>query len=496
MPAQVILKPRRARPFFHHHPWVFQNAIDSIRPQASEPRAADANVHVDPRSVETSPSSSIAPASPAVASERTGELPEFAVFVAGDGVAVEEVEPIHEVDVPQPKVAEPTVPTAGNGLASESAAANSRATSGKPVVGDEVAVYSQERQFIARGLYNPVSNIQVRLYCWNQTTDIDRDFWKQRITQAVALRQRMFAHVDKARSAYRLIFSEGDGISGLIVDKFGEWLILQVTSRALWRFKDDLIGLLREQFQPRGIWLRTEKGIGEAEGLELADGLICGEEPPRPLFIEDGGLQFGVDIVQGQKTGFFLDQRDNRAAVARYCRGHRVLDAYSYSGGFGLAAVVLGDAHDVLAIDSSEPALSLARANAELNGVISKFQFEKSDASAAMRRFAEAGRQFDTVILDPPKLVRNRSGITRALKAYQKINEAALRIIAPGGFLVTCSCSGLLDRTTFIEMLTTAALRQSRSLQILESRGSAPDHPVMSTCPETDYLKCCICRVS
>ena len=503
MPAKVILKPRKARPFFHRHPWVFQNAIQVIRPQdvrdstdakagsaVSVASETDQQTTIDGQaSLENTGETSANSDGNAPVSHTDASLPDLGVFVAGDGV------PVESVDLPLRAEATSPAPNVVNESEDAEADARLRAASGKPIVGDEVAVFSHEGQFIARGLYNPESNIQVRLCCWDQTTPLDRGFWKQRITQAVELRERMFAGVVQDRAAYRLIFSEGDGISGLTVDKFGDWLILQVTSRALWRFKDDLVELLREKIKPQGIWLRTEKGIGESEGLDLADGLIWGKEPPRPLFIEDAGVQYGVDLVQGQKTGFFLDQRDNRVAVARYCRGHRVLDAYSYSGGFGLVAAVLGEAHEVLAIDSSEPALALAKANAELNSVISKFVFEKSDASAAMRRMAEEGRQFDTVILDPPKLVRGRSGIGRALKAYQKINEVALRVVAPGGFLVSCSCSGLLDTTTFKEMLTTAALRQSRSLQILETRGAAPDHPVMSTCPETDYLKCCICRV-
>jgi 23S rRNA (cytosine1962-C5)-methyltransferase len=200
--------------------------------------------------------------------------------------------------------------------------------------------------------------------------------------------------------------------------------------------------------------------------------------------------------VQGHKTGFYLDQREIRTAAARYMSGHRVLDLFCYTGAFGLAALKRGAARAVHAVDSSEPALALARANAELNQVSAAMQFEKSDAFEALERLAAAGETFDTVILDPPKMTRHRAGIAKALRGYHSLNELALGVLKPGGILVTCSCSGLVGRDDFVAMLGAVSQRSGRPIQILESRGQAPDHPISVHCLESGYLKCYICRVA
>ncbi|HID23400.1 MAG TPA: class I SAM-dependent rRNA methyltransferase, partial [Planctomycetaceae bacterium] len=206
-----------------------------------------------------------------------------------------------------------------------------RRIEGDPAPGDEVLLLADSGEFIARGLYNPNSNIVVRLYAWRETQPLDRGFWSQRIDAALALRRSLFGS-DWNEWGLRLIYSESDGLSGLVVDWYAGWLVVQFTSRALWQRRNDLIELLGKRLQPQGIWLRTEKGIREAEGLEVSDGLLAGREPPRPVFIAEQGVRYGVDLVEGHKTGFYLDQRDNRAAVARYAAGTRVLDAFCYSG--------------------------------------------------------------------------------------------------------------------------------------------------------------------
>ena len=367
-------------------------------------------------------------------------------------------------------------------------------TQGSVEPGAEVGVYSGDGEFIARGLFNPHSQIRVRLYSWNPSVPLDRDFWSLQLDRAIAMRRSLFPDAGP-ESAYRLAFSESDGLSGLIVDRYGDWLMLQFTSLALAARRELLIDLLQQKLQPAGIWLRTEKGIREGEGLELADGLIAGREPPRPIFIEDQGVRFGVDVVEGQKTGFYLDQRTNRTAAARYLRGCRVLDLFCHSGGFGLAALKSGNAAGVLGIDVSEPALKLARANAELNDVSSAIRFEQGKAFDALERLGGAGEQFDAVVLDPPKMTRHRSGFQKALRGYFSLNRLALDVLKPGGILVSCSCSGLVGRRDFEEMLATVALRANRPIQILEARGQAADHPVSVHCLETNYLKCYICRV-
>ncbi len=369
-----------------------------------------------------------------------------------------------------------------------------RSLCGKPETGDEVLLRSSQGKFIARGLYNPESNIRVRLYSWDEAVPIDAVFLSKRLDAALELRES-FVPRTSDNSARRLVFSESDGISGLIVDQYEDHLLLQLTSAALQRHLDAIVATLRDKLNPAGIWLRTEKGIRESEGLDLRDGLIDGVEPPRPLFIVENGIRYGVDVSEGQKTGFFIDQRENRAAVAKFVRNHRVLDMFCYSGGFGLNAVVNGGARSVRAVDVSEAALTLARANAELNEVSEKFQFEKSDAYQALERLAEAGEQFDTVILDPPKMARHRKGLDRALRGYYSLNQLALRVLAPGGLLVTCSCSGHVDRPLFEGMLAKVATDCNRPLQVLEARGAGPDHPISVHCTENNYLKCFLCRV-
>jgi 23S rRNA (cytosine1962-C5)-methyltransferase len=365
---------------------------------------------------------------------------------------------------------------------------------GNPEPGDEVDLLSHERQFIARGLYNPNSNIRMRLYSWNAEAALDADFWSARLDAALALRNRLIRK-EGADVAQRLVYSEADGLSGLIVDRYADWLLVQLTSLALATRQDLLLTLLKDKLQPKGIWLRTEKGIRESEGLELSDGPLDGGEPPRPLFIEEHGVRYGVDLLHGQKTGFYLDQSDNRLAVARYTAGHRMLDMFCYTGGFGLTALVRGNAHDVLGIDVSEQSLNLAWANAELNGVSNRCRYEKSDAFEKLEQLRDAGEQFDTVVLDPPKLARHRAGVDKALKGYFSLNELAVSVLRPDGLLVTCSCSGHVSREQFEDMLGSVAQRTDRTIQILESRSQSPDHPTSVHCPETRYLKCYICRV-
>jgi 23S rRNA (cytosine1962-C5)-methyltransferase len=366
---------------------------------------------------------------------------------------------------------------------------------GEPKPAEIVSLHASDGKFIACGLYNPHSQIRVRLYSWEEGESLDADFWSRRLDAAISLRQTLYGETN-AESACRLVFSEADGLSGLIVDRYGHWLLVQFTSLALADRKDVILDLLEAKLRPQGIWLRTEKGIRETEHLEVADGLARGTEPPRPLFVSENGVRYGVDVVQGHKTGFYLDQRDNRAAVARYVAEKRVLDIFCYTGGFGLTALKVGKASEVYAVDVSEAALGLAKANAELNEVSSAIRFEKSDAFEALERLAAAGESFDTVILDPPKLTRHRAGLAKALRGYHSLNQLALGVLAPGGILVSCSCSGLIGRDDFVAMLGSVSQRTGRPIQILESRGQAADHPTSVHCLETAYLKCYICRVA
>lgn len=357
--------------------------------------------------------------------------------------------------------------------------------------GDEVLVQSEDGQPIGKGLYNQASLIRVRLLTWDLDEAIDAAFFRRKIEAAIDLRRRTLGQTEAAR----LIFSEADGLSGLTVDAFDKWLVVQLTSRALFEHFDSIVESLRDLLEPRGMVMRTERGIQEREGLEIADGVIWGMEPPRPLLIEANGLQWGVDLTEGQKTGFYYDQRANREAVARYCAGKTVFDGHTYAGGFALTAARSG-ATSVLAVDSSGPAIDLAKANAERNGLADRVTFEKGDVSAHLKAVAEAGRLFDVTIIDPPKLARTRGGLRRAMKAYVKLNAAAIQATVPGGILVTCSCSGLVSNEDFDAILREASLATGRELRVLESRRADIDHPTSVYCPETDYLKCRICAVA
>ncbi len=365
---------------------------------------------------------------------------------------------------------------------------------GDPSPGGEVEVVSDRGEFIARGLYNPHSNIRVRLYSWEDDRAVDRALFSQRLDEAIGLRRDLL-HLTEPRTACRMVSSEADGLSGLTVDRYDEWLVVQFTSLAMAERTSDIVELLQEKLSPQGVWLRTERGIREAEGLELADGLIAGAEPPQPLFIEEWGVRYGLDLVRGQKTGFYLDQRDNRAAFAKYTSGRRVLDLFCYTGGFGLNALINGGAASVHGIDTSEPALTLAKANAEFNEVAARMTWERGDIFHVQQDLRGSGQQYGAVVLDPPKMARHRNAVAAALKGYAALNRTAMEMLEPDGILLTCSCSGLVSRDDFEGILAKAANEAGRGLQILERRGAAADHPVSVTCPENDYLKCYLCRV-
>ena len=366
---------------------------------------------------------------------------------------------------------------------------------GEPQPGDAVQLRTDRGEFIAWGLFNPDSNIVVRLYSWDEQVPLDEAFWSARLDAALSLRQDILGLTDP-QGAARLVYSESDGLSGLIVDRYCDWLLVQFTSRALASRQELLVRLLQEKLQPRGIWLRTEKGIREAEGLTLSDGTLTGNSPDRPLFITEHQVRYGVDIVEGQKTGFFLDQRDNRLLAARVLRGPKVLDLFCYSGGFALNIAKAGHAKDILGVDISETALTLARANAELNGVGQQIRFEKADAFKYVEQLVKQGERFNSIILDPPKMARHRKSVPEAIRGYERLNRLAMMLLEPNGLLLTCSCSGHVDQMMFEEMLAAAGAGAGRSVQILERHGPAADHPTAVSCLENHYLKCYLCRVT
>jgi 23S rRNA (cytosine1962-C5)-methyltransferase len=332
----------------------------------------------------------------------------------------------------------------------------------------------------------------MRLYTWDANQPLDGAFWGTGIREAFALRSRM--GYDAHDGAARLVFSEADGLSGLVVDRYGRHLVVQINALAVACRIDRLVELLVEAVAPESVTVRTEAGIAKSEGMAPQQGLRWGRLPDGLVFIEEHGLRYGVDLLTGQKTGFYLDQRENRRAAALYMRGRRVLDLFCYTGGFALAAARLGGAHDVLGVDTSEHAVTLARANAELNGA-TNVRFEQGDCFETLDALHASGERFGAVILDPPKFTRTKQSVNEALRAYHRINRLAVELLEADGILVTCSCSGSVSREGFLQMLSVVAQKSGREIQVLEQRGSSPDHPISVTCPENEYLKCFVCRV-
>ncbi len=365
---------------------------------------------------------------------------------------------------------------------------------GTPADGDVVDLATHEGRFIARGIWNASSRLRVRLYAFESDVPLDAPFWRSRIDAAIALRRTL--GLDDRSGAARLINSEGDDLSGLIVDRYGDHLAIQVTSLAMAGRLDAICDALEAAVKPAGILLRgADRGLSKLEGLHLPDRVIRGTAPEGPVFIREGSLSWGVDLTEGQKTGFYLDQRENRRAAALLARDRRVLDLFCYSGGFAVTCAITGSARNVLAVDGSAKATALARANADFNGA-ANVTVETADAFARIDSLSAAGEKFGMVILDPPKFARSRGAIEEALRAYHRINRVAVDLLEPGGILVSCSCSGSVSRDDFLEMLSAVAQRSGRQIAMLECRGAAPDHPVSASCLEGEYLKCVIARVA
>lgn len=365
---------------------------------------------------------------------------------------------------------------------------------GTPADGAEVDLRSSAGNFVARGLYNSQSKIRVRLYGWDENEPLDREFFSRRLDRAIALRHEVLHLNTGSDAGYRVVFSESDQLSGMVADRYGDWLTVQFTSLALAERRVMMAELLQEKLGVRGVYLRTERGIGQLEGVELHDGLLAGETPPAEVILtEHHGLRFAVNLTEGQKTGYYLDQRDNRAAVMRLSAGRRVLDAFCYTGGFGIYAAK-GGASEVLSVDASESALQLAERNAVLNG-LGQITRHHADVFHYLGDLAASGRKFDLIVLDPPKFARNRAAIPKALQGYRKLHQQAMRLLNRDGVLVSCCCTGLITAEMLEEIIAQVAIDSRRDLQILERRGPSPDHPISASCRETGYLKCLISRV-
>jgi 23S rRNA (cytosine1962-C5)-methyltransferase len=364
---------------------------------------------------------------------------------------------------------------------------------GSPEKGAIVTVADANGKFIGRGIYNADSQILVRLLTWEPDEAVDEAFWRRRLEAALRLRRDVL-RLPEIADAYRLVFSESDGLPGLIVDRYADFLAVQFLAAGMAAHQEKLLDLLMEIASPKGIYDRSDDEAAEKEGIPASRGARRGPAPQGPVEICVRRMKFLVDIAGGQKTGFFLDQNENRPAAAAHLKGRSVLDAFSYTGAFGITAAILGGCGPVLALDRSAPALELARRNFELNGVT---QFETRPAQIAdeLRELKKSGRKFGAVILDPPKFARSRPGAERALHAYRDLNLLAMQLLEEDGILVTCSCSGHVSPDDFLQMVNESAVEAGVIAQVLERRGQASDHPVISSCAETAYLKCFICRI-
>jgi 23S rRNA (cytosine1962-C5)-methyltransferase len=354
--------------------------------------------------------------------------------------------------------------------------------------GHIVTVVDSRGLFMGKGYINPKSQILVRLLTTHDE-HINRAFFKRRLENAWAHRKRLLANT----SSCRVVFGEADFLPGLIVDKFNDILVVQSLALGIDRWLDDIVDLLNEILQPRGIYERNDVPVRELEGLEQRKGFLRGEFDTK-LIIDENGLKITVDVENGQKTGYFLDQRDNRRAIRTYAADARVLDCFSNVGGFALNAAAAG-AKEVILVDASESALDGAKENAELNGLGGVMSYQAGNAFDILRQLETNQEQFDVIVLDPPAFAKSKSNLEGAVRGYKEINLRAMQMIKEGGFLITCSCSYHMRPELFKAVIADAALDARRRLRLVEERAQGVDHPILVGYDESHYLKCLIYEV-
>ena len=355
-----------------------------------------------------------------------------------------------------------------------------------PEPGSIVAVLGPGEKFLGQAFCNPRSQITIRILTRGQEP-INQEFWKRRIEASIA---RRGAQARERTQAVRLIHGESDGLPSVILDRYADILVFQTLSAGADRLKETFLEIFEEVLKPSGIVERNDAPVRDLEGLVKQKGIVRGNLP-QPLFVKEGGNLLSVDPLEGQKTGIFLDQAENHLTAQRYAKG-RVLDLFSYQGGFALAAASV--AKEVLAVDSSAPALAALQENLSRNNITNVTTWE-ANGFDFLRECDERKETFDAVILDPPPFVRDKKNVIGAVRGYKEINLRALKLLKPGGILITCSCSQNFTPEMFEETLKEASRDTRRELQVLERRGAAPDHPVLLTFPESNYLQCWILRV-
>lgn len=364
---------------------------------------------------------------------------------------------------------------------------------GKPLSGETLDVFDKGGNWLARAAWSADSQIRGRVWTFDRDEQIDQDFFVRRLQQAQQWRNVVAARDDL--TGYRLIAGESDGLPGITIDRYDNFLVLQLLSSGAEFQRLNLMNALRECYPECNIYERSDVAVRKKEGLKQVTGLLHGEEPPKLLPIRENGVQILVDIKEGHKTGFYLDQRESRLAANRYVNGKKVLNCFCYTGAFGLFALK-GNCKQVVNVDVSQPALDIARQNAELNGFdMSRAEFVRADVFKLLREYREQGEKFDVIIMDPPKFIENKGQLAGGCRGYKDINMLAMQLLNPGGTLLTYSCSGLMESGLFQKILADAALDAKREVQFVEQFTQAADHPVLSTYPEGLYLKGFACRV-
>lgn len=363
---------------------------------------------------------------------------------------------------------------------------------GKPLDGEVVNVYSTKGDWLAQGSFSSASQIQVRVWSFQQDELINQDFFEQRIRTAWQMRQHT---IEKhGLTGVRVIAGENDGFPGITIDKYADVLVCQILTTGGEFFKTQIIAALKVIFPNHCIYERSDVAIRKKEQLELTTGVLAGEFPTTDIVIKENGFDIKVDPVGGHKTGFYLDQRDGRAALEAYCHEKNVLNCFCYTGTFGLYAL-RGGAAKVTNVDVSEPALALAKQHVEMNNLpIENAEFVKADVFELLREYQKAGKKFDVIVLDPPKFADNKGQVQRACRGYKDINRLALTLLNPNGYLLTFSCSGLITSDLFQKVVADAALDANREISFVQRLHQAADHPTLSSYPEGYYLKGFVCQ--
>ncbi len=362
---------------------------------------------------------------------------------------------------------------------------------GDPKVGETIDVLTPDGQWLAKAAYSPHSQIRARVWSFEQA-DINQDFFVAKIQRAKAIRQPMIERA--GLTGYRLLAAESDGLPGVTVDVFANTIVCQLLSAGAEYQRETLFAALKAEFPEHNIYERSDADVRGKEGIKKSQGLIHGELPEQ-LIIEENGIKAYVDVVKGHKTGYYLDQRDSRAALEKYVKDKTVLNCFSYTGTFGLYAL-RGGAKQVTQVDVSQDALDIAKANVELNKLdMSKAEFLKKDVFKLLREYREQGVKFDVIVMDPPKFAESKAQLQGACRGYKDINMIAMQLLNPGGYLLTFSCSGLMEQNLFQKIIADAALDANKDMVFVEKLSQAQDHVIGSAYPEGFYLKGFVCQV-